>query len=549
MFRWANVVILLVALPLLTGFIFSKSKVDIVQGFWKSEKPDGGLFRFVEIGKDYITIEGKREEGMLLEEKEGVVIVRKAGIEQGSARILIHDDDHITFEIWGMPLKLVRSSAGEMRDELSPPVKKIVGLYRNSDGKIVVRITEGLVSINNEPVAGKLVSGDRKYVVERGNRQVLTLSPRGDGSLVYSENVLSSIVLTPIGEDEARQLADQRAEAKSAAKTMLKNARGLWAIKTSDRYGRWHVMEISEDSLSRKGKTTPIISDVIGGTPVLCLAAQPDRPILTLVSLSDDGKQLMVKESGGGFMAFSNDEAYERVTRDEIRLRNEPQLSDLNGYWVLEDRAAPTYHLLAFQNGYLMRNRHVEPVEGVVDNCIVRMMRPGTKNQYEMMRVSRSSNDRIDVRFGRYESDGWFSFRRLSDNEARPVYDKTPDTVAKLAGYWKSAEPVREGRYGYIGIKLNQTVKNMLADVFEFLDTGDYTKNTTQRTGFLGYAFGNTNKPAYRLNDDGRPSSDSFLLIDDNRMVYTENGKKPINFVRVSEEEARSLSENRDKAL
>lgn len=544
MLRWGNIFMLLFATLLLTGF--GKSKVDLAQGVWRSEELDGGAYRYLEIGKDYISIEGKREEGLVLEEKEGVVIVRKAGVDDRIARIIFHDDTHITFEMPFGGLKCVRSSVEEMKKEFTPPVENIIGQYRSEDGKLIIQIAKDAVFKNGKKLDARLVSGNRQYYVLNGNKQEFAFVPRGKDSLRYEESVLATTTLTKIPDDEARQLLDQKVGEQQAARDMLSKARGVWVMKHDDRYSPWVTMEITENTLTRKKEVTPIVGKVTDDMAFLCHADKPDDTVLSLKSISDDGMRLTVMAGGGGAFSFSRDEEYERTTLDEIRLRNELQLADVEGFWQLEDTSAPVYRLLAFQGNHLMRDRHVEELEALPSNAILRLVRPGTAKQFEMMRVYHPAQDKIEVRLGRYDSDGWFTYRRLSNAEGQAAVNQSIGNVVRLPGYWKSAEPIRKGAHGYLAILPNQTIKGTRMDVLEHFNVDEYAKKTVQVPGFLGYSDGNISKPVYLLNDTGRPMGHEFTLIDNHTLDYRQD-RTTIRFIRVNEMDATTLIENRRK--
>ena len=215
--------LLLLTLPFLTGFFWSKSKVDSIQGFWKAEAPsDKGYVSFLEVGKDYIVFEdydGYREDGLILEEVEGVVLIRKAGIKEVFARIVMRDDDHILFEFPGRKLGFVRSSKEERQNIFKPPVENIAGLYRNQDGTMVFQFSKNDIVKNGASLGLSIVSEDQMYFAVSGNSIQFTLTPVQDGSLLYREQPgTSPVVLFKASPEEAAALSrNQAAEQNSGA--------------------------------------------------------------------------------------------------------------------------------------------------------------------------------------------------------------------------------------------------------------------------------------------------------------------------------------------
>lgn len=199
-----------------TGFFWGKSKVDTIQGFWKCETPsDKGYVSFLEVGKDYIVFDdydGYREDGLIIEEKEGVVLIRKAGMNEVFARIVIRDDDHIIYEAPGRKLAFVRSSKEERQNIFKPPVKNIVGFYQNQDGTMLFEFSEGNVHKNGVSLDLPLVSEDQMYFAVIGDTIQFTLTPVEDGKLLYREQPgTSPVVLFKVAPETAAAILDNKA--------------------------------------------------------------------------------------------------------------------------------------------------------------------------------------------------------------------------------------------------------------------------------------------------------------------------------------------------
>lgn len=557
MIRWITGIALILAVLFSTGFIFSKSKIDTVQGVWKTEIPDGGLIRFVVIGKNSLTVDGEQHNDLVFEEKDGIVVFRNAGFDDLFGRIFIRDDTHIELELLsflGGRVELVRSSEKEMVEALSPPVSKIVGQYSSEDGKLILKIAEDGILRNGTAVDGHIRGLNRKYYVLEGknstdgkHKVLFELAPMPNGSLQYNESV-HSIILTKITDDDAKKLLARKELERQATGAILEKARGLWTTKIERERKIWVALELTENALIKNDESIPVIGKIINEEAVLCPVGQTDTPILIIKEISTDGNQMSISESysSGWAQSFTAPRNYERVTPDELRMRNEPKLEDLKGFWKLESDGESTYRILAFDIDRVMRDGHVEPIESRSNRHILSILRQNERNTYTMMNITHSSKNKINVCYVGSGAGTWFTYHRLSQSEIKEEVQRTNNMVDKLAGYWKSTKPIVDGQYAYAKIQLTQPVNGKLLDIFEFLGTSKKnTDRVIKETNVLGYQEGKTDKPLYRLNNHGQ-GLDAFVLVDDNTMSYTEGSRDPIDFVRINEADAPSLLVKKD---
>lgn len=582
--HFANILILSFAVLFLAGF--GKSKVDLVKGVWKTERSDGGRVEFIEIMPTYIDmVESGLLDGIVLEEKDGVVVVRKAGMDDVFGRILISDDNHIIFEsmwFWGR-VTLIRSSVEEKLAVLNPPIKNAIGLYKDANGTLILNITEQTIVRNGKTLETKLVSGNRRYSGMNGDVREFVLTPIGDGRLQYEGSDFDTKILEKITDTEASQLLTRienehrekerakqeelsrqlariedenrmkeraRQALKKAANDLFQQSQGFWAIKEQSANAPWSVMEITKNSVTIKGQKTHVTETVMNGYATFCSVLQPANPFLTLKSISKDGSAITVTEWNNDADYFSGpksrDLVYQRTTEKEVRLHNEPQLTDLSGAWQLEQEGAGVYNLLAFQDNYIMRDRHVEPIEAAPVKTVNLIYRHGTKNKYEMLRICHTGINQIKVRYGIYDSDPWFSYKRLTEEEGNALVGRTTDAIAKLSGYWRSEKPAWRDNFAYLAIALNQSVNNSIMDVFEHFHMDEYNKGVNRITGYLGFFLGKVNQPIYLINDLGRHLHHNFAFVDDNTIEYRfDPGSIKRRFVRTSEADAKPLIEKR----
>lgn len=217
MVRTKCILLCMLTIPFFTGHLQAGgSKVDSIQGIWKSKSAYETEYKcwivFLEIGRDFIILDDEREDGLVLEEVEGVVLIRKAGLSTVYIRIVVRDDDHIVFEFPGRKIDFIRSSMEEKLDILAPSVAKITGLYRSEDGTLLFEFSENKVVKNGKPLDMSIIGVDQMYRAVSNDIIHFGLTPDGEGRLLYRERPGTyPIVLLKATPEEADEILGSNA--------------------------------------------------------------------------------------------------------------------------------------------------------------------------------------------------------------------------------------------------------------------------------------------------------------------------------------------------
>lgn len=168
MTRAKCILLLILTLPLFAGSASAASKADSVKGIWKGGKNNIGWTSFLEVGSTFLLYDDGREDGLILEKKEGVVLARKAGMDEIFARIVMPDDDNIIIEYLGRKQYFTRSSPEEMEAVFNPPLENLNGSYRNKRGSLVLELSDNGKNVvrNGVPLGVPMVSGGQMYFIK-----------------------------------------------------------------------------------------------------------------------------------------------------------------------------------------------------------------------------------------------------------------------------------------------------------------------------------------------------------------------------------------------
>ncbi len=229
---WKNLVWALGAVLCLVMAGCGDGPKEKVVGVWKSENVSGlyGLHEFlvIEAGK---LGNGRGETlDIVIEEKDGKAVIRKAGMDQPLLIITVADDkSSITVDnmAFGGSAKFVASSANELKETFFPSPDKIVGIWKrahtldDTEYFSILELSKNSLTYNGQEEAIEIQSGDGEY--RFANSELLRGGWRldGDGSLSSGNSLTGIAVFTKSSPEEAKELL-------AAREKLPERIAGLW---------------------------------------------------------------------------------------------------------------------------------------------------------------------------------------------------------------------------------------------------------------------------------------------------------------------------------
>lgn len=244
------------------------SKSDKVQGVWKDTRGKDLIHTgFVEIGKDYFVLNGKRENGIVLVDIDGVVMVQTAGTRKDIMRLILHEDDTLTIE---MPLmgkqKFTRSSKEELeiKEKAIAEAKEIArkkfaavsGVWKEKDAKSLIEtdfleIQTDYIVINGERIDDitlKINNKNNQVAVDRGVMYGITmkLTPKDSDTIIVHLRSNGDKEFVKSSHEEIKAKEKAIAEAEEAARKKAEAERLAREKKASDVCGVWKEQGVSD---------------------------------------------------------------------------------------------------------------------------------------------------------------------------------------------------------------------------------------------------------------------------------------------------------------
>ncbi len=498
-FLFVGVVLVL----LLTG---CGSKSEKVQGVWKEkEAKKSSTPVFVEIGKNYIVINGERKDGIVLTDVDDVVMVQESGTRKDLIRLILVADDTLIIEV---PIlgkgTFVRSTKAEM---------------------------EAVAKAKAEAEAAESA---RQEAEQQARAQ------RAEAERKAREQ-----------QEEAERLAKEKKRQEDIArnKELAIQAQGLWVEDDKgDDYlnEEYKVIEIGNGTLEyegKKGKFT--LSDWEYSTSkgedlylAYSFADKPESRLFAVRGFEDAGKIMLVYDSIGGWGA--REKRYRRITRDEITRHDKPNFADIKGFWVREGGTDEVFKVIAFSDGlwYCDGQRISVEVETKEGSPQLNFLPKNNRSfaQSYLLTVVYLKPGVIAVRYGSRQP--WYTYTSMDKEAAKQALATYKNKVKLVEGYWKSEKPFDKDEYAYLVVKLGQKDDKKTEDVVYALHTDGYKNAIVMSRGILNYYQGKVGGKLWIISNSGGSDYPGVEIINENTLACDLNrDAKGIRFVRISKDE------------
>lgn len=421
-----------------------------VVGVWKSESPNmlNGLpeFLVIEAGK---LGNGRGETiDIVIEDKDGKAVIRKAGLDQPLFIITVADDkSSITVDAqggFGGTEKFVASSNKELQETFYPSPDKIIGLWKRAhtldDTQYfsILELSKNSLTYNGQKEEIKIQSGNGEYRFT--NSELLRGGWRltEDGALRSGNALTGTATFTRSSPEEAKELL-------AAREKLPERIVGLWreeALSSLNQPGKFdapvfHEITPTELVVTRGGQTSRQTIALTLTEKGIAITA-PDGTVQTIVNMSDPD---VITFSRPGSM-FGPDATLIRVTeeqRDQTLTSHAAAGEAVIGVWKKQSgRDIPDHPFLVVTNNALSLSGKEEQITLTGKGSGI--LAQGEKNDFTLT----PSDKGITLRGSSlsYAENG--EYVRSSQEEMEQGLAELAALPDAIIGYWRSKRGNRD---------------------------------------------------------------------------------------------------------
>ena len=473
-------------------------------GVWKLERSMlSDVPVFIEITEAKMIQNGNADDALdiVIEEKDGRAVVRKAGTEDVYLLLSFADDKTVTAESPFLGKQtLTPSSKEEMQSILFPSPERLVGYWTREVENHGLRYHDvyefgkDFITRDGRRDAVEITSGMGAYRITGSDRIFSQGRLRDDDTLAFGNSITGGMTLKRTSREEAEKFSKERQE-------LPDRVVGLWVAESSGRdagrYDAPEFMEISRDAIvtSKGGEETRREGRLTLSDGLFALIAPDGEELLLLQQTDPDRLQAVTRGFG-----FSRLPSYRRAAareRDSAQAAYDAAGDAVLGIWRKENARSDvkTHPFLEITRETFRIRDKEEPVSRIYGKGDYIYVETGDGSR--PYRISVKSDEVINLDSGDWQESGDYRKSAAGDRDAF-MADRAaiPD---RIIGHWRSVKGdeksknfvplvIERERMSWAGASYAIEIRPKSETEFELVNPqggGVYAKVTLQKNGTL----------------------------------------------------------------